>query len=381
MSLTMSLTMNLTMNLNCPSCNTVATTGDRFCEECGTPLMIEQTSVESNAQSGAQSGAQPSVQSSCQKCGSFDIDSEGFCNQCGHRNPAARDHQEVIVSADFAAISDRGIRHSRNEDAVAIDRLDNGIHVLVVCDGVSSSTDPGSASSLAAQTACQSIIQDLTQGIAPDVALKTAIANASTAVTNLGLQLGLKQEPPSTTIVAAIVIPPHLCDETRTSAQVSTNTGTSWNSTAIHVAWVGDSRAYWLSDAESLTLTQDHSWMNEVVAAGEMTEAEAEASPHAHAITRWLGADAHDNPEYRHDEPSFAYYQVTKPGRLMVCSDGLWNYAPQPVALHDLVSQSTISQSTIKHETIAILQHCLIFALQCGGQDNITIAVLNIPDK
>ena len=345
------------MNLHCASCDTPFELGDRFCEECGVSLDADQTDLKAVGDSN-RLPIQIANQKPCIKCNSLDIDLDGFCNQCGHRNPIARDHQEVVFCSNFAAISDRGIRHSRNEDAFAIDRLPDGTHILVVCDGVSSSTDPGSASSLASQTACQSIVHDLNQGMLPEVALKSAIAKASAAVTDLGQQLNAKGEPPSTTIVAAIALSP-----------------TSANG-AIHLAWVGDSRAYWLSDADSIPLTQDHSWMNEVVAAGEMTLTEAEASPNAHAITRWLGADSYNDEGPSHDEPSFSQHIVTHPGQLMVCSDGLWNYAPEPSALWDLVHQSPTDSDTI-HQ----IKYCLNFALECGGQDNITIAVLNIPDK
>ena len=365
------------MNLQCASCETPFELGDGYCEVCGIALTVAQTTAQTVAQTTAQTvvkavgdsnpASSPTTnQTPCTNCGSLDIDPDGFCNQCGHRNPTARDHQEVVFDANFAAISDRGIRHSRNEDAFAIDRLPDGTHVLVVCDGVSSSTDPGSASSLASQTACQSIIQDLNQGILPEVALKNAIARASTAVTDLGKKLKAKGEPPSTTIVCAIALPPTVNDVT------------------IHLAWVGDSRAYWLSDATSegsMALTQDHSWMNEVVAAGEMTLPEAEASPNAHAITRWLGADSYNDDGPSHDEPSFAKHIVTQPGQLMVCSDGLWNYAPEVSELQNLMHGALMHQSPTDRDTIYQIKHCLDFALKCGGQDNITIAVLNIPDK
>ena len=369
------------MSLQCASCETPFELGDGYCEVCGVSLANAQTVTRTTTQTIAQTIAQTVVkavgdsnpasspttnQTPCTNCGSLDIDPDGFCNQCGHRNPTARDHQEVVFDANFAAISDRGIRHSRNEDAFTIDRLPDGTHVLVVCDGVSSSTDPGSASSLASQTACQSIVQDLNQGILPEVALKNAIARASTAVTDLGKKLKAKGEPPSTTIVCAIALPP-----------------TSDNVT-VHLAWVGDSRAYWLSDAASegsMALTQDHSWMNEVVAAGEMTLPEAEASPNAHAITRWLGADSYNDDGPSHDEPSFAKHIVTQPGQLMVCSDGLWNYAPEVSELQNLMHGALMHQSPTDRDTIYQIKHCLNFALKCGGQDNITIAVLNIPDK
>ncbi len=62
------------------------------------------------------------------------------------------------------------------------------------------------------------------------------------------------------------------------------------------VGWVGDSRAYWLpDDGRPVQLTVDDSWAAEAIAHG-LPRAEAEALPQAHAITRWLGADAPDGP-------------------------------------------------------------------------------------
>ncbi len=94
--------------------------------------------------------------------------------------------------------------------------------------------------------------------------------------------------------------------------------------------WVGDSRAYWLGPpggaAQSSLLTTDHSWAVEIVALGELDEAAAAADPRAHAITRWLGADASD-------APSVVELRPAEPGLLLLCSDGLWNYLPDADAL------------------------------------------------
>ena len=71
------------------------------------------------------------------------------------------------------------------------------------------------------------------------------------------------------------------------------------------MCWLGDSRAYWLAGPPAATgpndtidisggsqrLTRDDSLAEEIVAAGLATMDEAMASPQAHVITRWLGAD------------------------------------------------------------------------------------------
>ena len=69
-------------------------------------------------------------------------------------------------------------------------------------------------------------------------------------------------------------------------------------------------------------LTSDHSWAEEEVRAGRLSRAAAEADGRAHAITRWLGADASTQ-----DFP----VQTLRPanaGHLVLCTDGLWNYLP-----------------------------------------------------
>lgn len=58
-----------------------------------------------------------------------------------------------------------------------------------------------------------------------------------------------------------------------------------------------------------------------MVSAGLMSEAEAYADERAHAITGWLGADAYEL------EPHTASFKPDRPGVVVVCTDGLWNYA------------------------------------------------------
>ena len=71
-------------------------------------------------------------------------------------NPSSRDHSEVNLGP-AAGVSDRGLRHHRNEDAMALaaeEQSPNGpVVVAVVCDGVSSSARPDEASQAAVQAA------------------------------------------------------------------------------------------------------------------------------------------------------------------------------------------------------------------------------------
>ena len=107
----------------------------------------------------------PVVQS-CPRCGGS-IDFDGYCEMCGAKAPSIRDHFEENPADWVAGVSDRGIRHPRNEDALALDGTAQigGRAVLVVCDGVSMSSDSDVASLAAAQAAfADGFIRDLPEG-------------------------------------------------------------------------------------------------------------------------------------------------------------------------------------------------------------------------
>lgn len=211
----------------------------------------------------------------CKKCGadSEEIDADGFCSNCGFRGENRQDDRlEVVRSPNLAGISDRGLRHHRNEDSVACAQIDHkNAYILVVCDGVSSSSSPELAAQAAAESACRKLnAAVLTRNSAfLQEAMKLAIAEAMTSVCAIPYTQITVAEPPSTTIVAAVVV-----------EGIAT------------IGWLGDSRAYWIASNGSRQLTKDDSWLNDVVSSGEISAAEARKSPHAHAITRWLGADA-----------------------------------------------------------------------------------------
>ena len=62
-----------------------------------------------------------------------------------------------------------------------------------------------------------------------------------------------------------------------------------------------------------------------------------------------------------------------RPGtRLILCSDGFWNYAPTPVDVAKLVRQ------TPADDALTTAKHLVNFAIVGGGHDNITVAVLSL---
>ncbi len=135
------------------------------------------------------------------------------------------------------------------------------------------------------------------------------------------------------------------------------------------VCWLGDSRAYWLGAGASgaQRLTRDDSMAEELVAAGVLGAAEAMDSPQAHVVTRWIGTDLAGQ----------AAHVVTfePPGRgvLLLCSDGLWNYAPDAA---DLAARALPRALT---DPLGAAASLVAFALSSGGHDNVTAVLVPFP--
>ncbi|WP_223206133.1 PP2C family serine/threonine-protein phosphatase [Streptomyces xanthii] len=292
----------------------------------------------------------------CVACRSGQVDPDGYCENCGHAQPRERDHMEQELGA-VAAVSDRGLRHHRNEDAFAVSSaaLPDGSPavVAVVCDGVSSATRPDDASLAASRAANEALHESLPRGTHPQQALHEAIVAAADAVNALAAEPETAREHQ-----------PHQ------NAPACTFVGSVVTKELLVVGWVGDSRAYWVPDdrtAPAARLTEDDSWAAQMVAAGLMNEAEAYADERAHAITGWLGADAYEL------EPHTASFKPDRPGVVVVCTDGLWNYAESAQDMARAVPADAAARPL--HAAQVLVGH----ALDGGGHDNVTVAVLPFP--
>ena len=259
-----------------------------------------------------------------------------------------------------AGVSDRGLRHSRNEDAMhfAVAETDAGtVAVAIVCDGVSSAPRPDEASWTAVNAGITLLAEGAERGDDPEVISRAAVKAAGRALTDLAGPEGA----PASTYVSAVV-----------------------SQRQVTVCWLGDSRAYWLAanapapagpnDTIDITggsrrVTRDDSLAEEIVAAGLATMDEAMASPQAHVITRWLGADLPEPTAH------IEQFTPTADGVLLLCSDGLWNYRPEAA---ELAAMAMPAAQTRPLDAAADLAK---FALDSGGLDNITVVIIPFPPQ
>ena len=326
-------------DVTCPSCGWPVGPQDNFCEACRAELAPAVVSGEDPVQATA-----------CPFCQSEQITPDGYCESCGRKLPSSRDHTEIDLGL-LAGVTDRGLRHHRNEDAMALAtaELPGGpAAVAVVCDGVSSTRRPDEASLAASQAAVQVLLAAVRTGHDLIEASRDAVSAAREAVAGLGKPgEAAALDPPSATFVSAVL-----------------------TSEAVTLCWLGDSRAYWLGagpDAASQRLTRDDSVAGEMVAAGLLSEADALALPQAHVVTGWVGADLSGAA------PHVTRFEPPGPGALLLCSDGLWNYQPEAVKLAGQALPGALS------DPLAAASALVSFALECGGMDNVTVVLAPFP--
>ncbi|MET0235545.1 MAG: protein phosphatase 2C domain-containing protein [Kibdelosporangium sp.] len=319
--------------MTCPDCGEPAEATDRYCENCGGSLQLRKTPP---------GGPIGRVTGGCAGCGGTDLAADGFCETCGRAQPTGRDRMEYDLQL-VAGVSDRGRSRVRNEDSMAFAVVGPPgaaqAVVAVVCDGVGSTERADSASQAAVDASLDSIVDALMAG---QDARSATVHGAAEAYSSVG-ELARPNSPetaPSCTFVSAVV-----------------------TSSEITVGWIGDSRAYWVSfspDVPSKRLTTDDTLVAQLIAAG-LGEAEASATLNAHALARWVGADAEQSP------PHIVTLQPAAPGLLVLCSDGLWNYLPEAEALAAKVGNA---------EALKVAAELTSIANELGGHDNITVVAV-----
>lgn len=137
--------------------------------------------------------------------------------------------------------------------------------------------------------------------------------------------------------------------------------------TKAYIVWCGDSRCYVFNPGSGLnSLTKDHSYVQELIDAGEITIEQSYKHPDNNVITRCLGG-----VDYL-ATPDVAVYDVCPGDMFLLCSDGLCGYCRDKLIEKTLYAQIPNLDRCCKgliHE-----------ALDAGGFDNVTVLLLSVVD-
>jgi protein phosphatase len=224
--------------------------------------------------------------------------------------------------------TDIGRVRDHNEDSLLV-----LAPLFAIADGMGGHAAGEVASELAIRTLEDAQIDSLDAD-----ALQSAVIRANATIIK-GAQDGLGRAGMGTTLTAAILEHDRLL-----------------------IAQVGDSRAYLLHEGRLRQVTRDHSLVEELIAAGQITEEEARFHPNRSVITRALGSDVNVQPDLYE-------MQVYEGDRLLLCSDGL----------SAMLNNGEISDVLrTEREPQRAADALVAAANEAGGYDNITIIVLNV---
>jgi len=246
-----------------------------------------------------------------------------------------------------AALTDVGMVRELNEDIVmtAEYRRDSQVEpaqslLYVVCDGMGGAEAGEIAASIAVGAIRNYVDGELSSGKSDDLCqlLRSALEQANTGIIEYAAANPASRGMGSTG-VGLIVVPPHAA-----------------------VAWVGDSRAYFLDAAGLRQVTKDHSLVQRLIEIGQITPEEARTHEHKNVITRSLGA--------RQSGPAGAEavaLRLKRGDRLMLCSDGLTAH----------VDDGQIADILRRHsDPYAASQELIVAANAGGGTDNVSVIVV-----
>lgn len=234
----------------------------------------------------------------------------------------------------YSAHTDTGRQRKVNQDWYDVSKPDADTalgRLLVVCDGMGGHLDGEKASRLAVQTILDAYYA--TEEADRREALSRAFLEANTRVFDEG------QGRMGTTGVAALLL-----------------------DNRLHIANVGDSRAYLIHQGKASQISKDHSFVAEQVAAGIITAEEARHSTQRNMITRALG--------YRAEVAvDILDAQAVAPGdAILLSSDGM----------HGLIEDQEIEQIVSTLPPNEAVERLVTLANERGGPDNITVVVARV---
>ena len=260
--------------------------------------------------------------------------------------------QENNPNADSSAekarkigmLTDVGQVRPVDEDSILVANLSFGVNsesskflLLAVADGMGGHAKGEEASKIALNAIARAVIPDLLNNTPFTKILEKGIQNANQDI----LDYTAKNPEASgmgTTSVCAVV-----------------------KDNQIHLANVGDSRAYRVSDDEICRVTKDHSYVQALIDEGEITEEQAREHPRKNEITRAVGI----MPSIEVDTMKLT---LDSDESLLLCCDGVIAHLSDD-DIHKIIRDSPDPQTAC--------QEIVDMANERGGSDNISLIILS----
>lgn len=231
-----------------------------------------------------------------------------------------------------AACTDQGPVRDHNEDAFA---LNPAARVFAVADGMGGHARGDYASALLKRSIESAPVAPEPRAQLQDLVARTEAANAA---------LRAEARASGASAIGATLV----------AMLVSGGHGV--------FAWIGDSRGYLMSGGVMRQVTRDHSVVQALIERGQLDPAQAESHPHAHVLTRAVGAA--ETVEF-----DYAPVELKRGDRALLCSDGLTRTIPE-AEIAAILGGAGRPQ--------ALADALVAEALRRRAQDNVTALVLEM---
>lgn len=233
----------------------------------------------------------------------------------------------------------QGMVRSNNQDGFVVEIFEQEQTVLlVVCDGMGGANAGNVASHVALEIFSQGVQEQFEQDMndtQKEDMLRISAQNANKAVYDVSIKQP-ECRGMGTTLVGAIA-----------------------EGNKITLINIGDSRAYKITKENIEQITEDHSFVQEMVRKGKLTPEEARNHPHRNLITRAIGVEEFVSSDLYH-------CVLEKDDVLLLCSDGLSGMVDDNEIADIVRSSENIEQA---------VDNLIMRACDNGGLDNITVAV------
>lgn len=244
---------------------------------------------------------------------------------------------ETIMKFNSWYLTDKGLRRESNQDSCLINQK---ACFFVVADGMGGHSGGEVASSIAVETSQEVFMAPDALEKSPRELMIEAYEMSSRKIFDTAANERPELSGMGTTMVMAHLRGNH-----------------------FYIGNVGDSRCYLFKKPYLWQLTEDHSLINEQIRSGVMSETQARQMVGRNVITRSVG--------YERDVAPDILERVVEPGEMfLLCSDGL----------SGLVDDDVIAKILNENPPDKVVQACVQQALANGGDDNVTVMLIQFLD-
>lgn len=295
----------------------------------------------------------------CPSCGNGNRAGARFCQRCGallHTAPryGVESVQSRALTFHIATRTDTGRVRQQNQDAVYAGDIDlpgqQKAYLCLVADGMGGAAAGEYASHLAADVSRAYLERESADHPPPtdeawQALLRDAVRAANRQIYDAA-RTDTTRRGMGTTLTIALLV-----------------------GNRLHIASVGDSRAYLLNlngvtddGAPSAQLTSDHSLVARLVDIGQLTPEQARTHPQRNILYRSIGTDPSVDVDTRSE--------ALEPGDIvLLCSDGLVNHVSD-----EEIAQIALGEPDLDRATARLIS----LANERGGRDNISVVMVRV---